>query len=100
MHGKPMSKVTHSLPFPLALVVFVVHLFDLIILGTSVYLLDCMHWFYQRRSLGPHEPTIKKKKHNNLPCSLKNEMLNIFKTRIKYDSKKSMHTPSISQISL
>lgn len=35
----------------------------------------------------------KAKKPNNLPCSLRNAMLNLFKTSIKYDSKKSMHTP-------
>lgn len=61
-----MSKITHSLPFPLALAVFTVHLLDLIFLENSVQLPDnllpeCMHWFYQERSSGPNEHAIKEK---------------------------------------
>lgn len=55
------------LPFSSASGVFMVHLFDLIILDTSVYLLhdllpEYIPWFYQRKTLGPNEHKIKKTK--------------------------------------
>lgn len=84
MNIKLMSKITFSfpflppsllfppsfsspLPFSSASGVFTVHLFDLIILDTSVYLLhdllpEYIPWFYQRKTLGANEHKIKKTK--------------------------------------
>lgn len=49
----------------------------------------------------PNEHPIKKKKKksNCLPCYLRNAMLNIFRTIVEYDLKKSVHMALISQIS-